>query len=223
MDRAVLPATTRRGRDTRAGLLDAARRVFERDGYDAARIGDIAVEAGVAHGTFYAHFRSKPEVFLAVMTDLWSRLLLPVAPPDIEGRSVGVRAASPYDRVLDSNRHFLAGYRAHAGLFALVDEAARTAPEIDELRRRVHEDNTRRVARAIRRWQRVGVAAPDLRAADAATALVGMVGRAAYHWYVVERRRTTRPEARTLTTLWLRALGIAVGSTPGPAVPDRGE
>lgn len=203
----MLPANTRRGRDTRQGLLDAARTVFERDGYLDARITDIAAEAGVAHGTFYAHFRSKPEVFLAVMADLWSRLV--VGAPD------DASATTPYERVLVSNSRFLAGYRDNAQLFAVVEEAATTSEDIQDLRRRVHTDNANRVAKAIRRWQRAGLAAKDIPPADAATALIAMVGRSAYYWYVVEQRRTTRPEAETLTRLWLRGLGIVV--------PDRGK
>jgi len=202
VERTLLPANTRRGRDTRQGLIDAARTVFEQDGYLDARITDIAAEAGVAHGTFYAHFRSKPEVFLAVMAQLWSRLVVP-APP--EGG-----AASPYERVLASHSHFLTGYRENAGVFAVVEQAAATSEEIQALRRQVHTDNAGRVARAIRRWQREGVAAADVNPADAATALISMAGRSAYYWYVVERRRTTRPEADALTRLWLRGLGIEV-------------
>jgi TetR/AcrR family fatty acid metabolism transcriptional regulator len=41
---------TERPTDRRRELLDAAVRVFARKGYRAARVGDIAEEAGVAHG-----------------------------------------------------------------------------------------------------------------------------------------------------------------------------
>lgn len=206
-DRGVLPASTRRGQSTRAGLLAAARTVFERDGYVEARIADIAVEAAVAHGTFYAHFRGKPEVFLAVMADLWSTLL-------IEASDDG-GAASPYDRVLASNRRFLAGYRHNAALFAVVEQAATTNDQVRQLRHQVHADNAERVARAIRRWQRDGLAADDVDPADAATALISMVGRAAYYWYVVGEPRTEGAEAETLTRLWIRSLGIAVPDKQG--------
>lgn len=41
---------------TREKLLKAARRCFERHGYQATVVADIVGEAGVAHGTFYVHF-----------------------------------------------------------------------------------------------------------------------------------------------------------------------
>ena len=51
--------STARGRRTRAALLDASRRVFERHGFVNAKISDIATEAGVAQGSFYNYFDSK--------------------------------------------------------------------------------------------------------------------------------------------------------------------
>jgi AcrR family transcriptional regulator len=44
---------TSRGRQTRDQLLDAARVVFERDGFLQARVAGICDEAGVSHGSFY--------------------------------------------------------------------------------------------------------------------------------------------------------------------------
>ena len=48
-------------------LLKAAYAVFVRDGFEAARIADIAAKAGYTRGAFYAHFKNKYELFLALM------------------------------------------------------------------------------------------------------------------------------------------------------------
>lgn len=56
-------------------LLDAAVRVFARRGYHQARVGDIAEEAGVAHGLLYHYFASKEEVLETIFRDTWSDLL----------------------------------------------------------------------------------------------------------------------------------------------------
>ncbi len=61
--------------DRRQELLDAAVRVFARRGFSAARVGDIAEEAGVAHGLLYHYFRSKDEVLETIFRDTW-RLLV---------------------------------------------------------------------------------------------------------------------------------------------------
>lgn len=48
-------------------LLKAARRIFARDGFEAARIDEIAAAAGHTRGAFYAHFKTKEELFLALV------------------------------------------------------------------------------------------------------------------------------------------------------------
>jgi TetR/AcrR family transcriptional regulator, fatty acid metabolism regulator protein len=65
--------------DKRRQLLDAAVRVFARKGYHASRVGDIAEEAGVAHGLLYHYFRSKDDVLEAVFHENWSVLLARIA------------------------------------------------------------------------------------------------------------------------------------------------
>jgi AcrR family transcriptional regulator len=52
---------------TRRKLLKAARRVFARDGFEAARIEDIAQDAGHSRGAFYANFDSKEDLFFALL------------------------------------------------------------------------------------------------------------------------------------------------------------
>jgi AcrR family transcriptional regulator len=56
-------------------ILDAAVRVFARKGFHACRVGDIAEEAGVAHGLLYHYFASKDEVLDAAFRENWSVLL----------------------------------------------------------------------------------------------------------------------------------------------------
>ena len=65
--------------DKRRHLLDAAVRVFARKGFHASRVGDIAEEAGVAHGLLYHYFRSKDEVLEAVFHENWSVLVARIA------------------------------------------------------------------------------------------------------------------------------------------------
>jgi AcrR family transcriptional regulator len=52
---------------TLRGLLDASERVFVRDGYERAQIEAIAAEAGRTKGAVYAHFRSKEDIFFALL------------------------------------------------------------------------------------------------------------------------------------------------------------
>lgn len=52
---------------TRTALFDAAQRVIVRDGYEGAQLETIARAAGRTKGSVYAHFRSKEQLFIAMM------------------------------------------------------------------------------------------------------------------------------------------------------------
>jgi AcrR family transcriptional regulator len=56
-------------------ILDAAVRIFARKGYHGSRVGDIAEEAGIAHGLLYHYFPSKEQVLATVFRENWGRLL----------------------------------------------------------------------------------------------------------------------------------------------------
>ncbi len=58
-----------RSRATRAQLIAAAREIFARDGYEMARLEDIAAAAGKTRGAFYAHFEDKEQLFFAIFED----------------------------------------------------------------------------------------------------------------------------------------------------------
>lgn len=64
-DRDDAPPTGRREankRATRQAILDAARHLFDRAGYDATTVRDIAATAGVTERTFFRYFESKEEL-----------------------------------------------------------------------------------------------------------------------------------------------------------------
>ena len=53
--------------ETRERILEAAARLFRREGYGGSGIGPLTKEAGVTNGAFYGHFKSKSEAFRAVV------------------------------------------------------------------------------------------------------------------------------------------------------------
>lgn len=52
---------------TRARLIRAAEKIFARDGFEAAKLEEIAAEAGYTRGAFYANFDSKEDLFFALL------------------------------------------------------------------------------------------------------------------------------------------------------------
>ena len=61
--------------DKRTRILDAAIRVFAERGYHEARVGDIAEDAGVAHGLLYHYFASKDDVLRTIFVENWGQLI----------------------------------------------------------------------------------------------------------------------------------------------------
>ena len=66
-------------------ILDAAVHVFARKGYHTCRVGDIAEEAGVAHGLLYHYFASKEELLETVFRETWSDLLEAISRVEASG------------------------------------------------------------------------------------------------------------------------------------------
>lgn len=59
----------------RERVLRAAERQFRRFGYRRTTVDDITREAGVAKGSFYLHFASKEDAYLAVVEESLARFL----------------------------------------------------------------------------------------------------------------------------------------------------
>ncbi len=69
------PSESTARRDKRSAILDAAIRVFARTGYHAARVSDIADEAGIAYGLVYHYFKNKEEVLNSIFEERWGDFL----------------------------------------------------------------------------------------------------------------------------------------------------
>ena len=68
--------------DKRRIILDAAVRVFARQGFHTCRVSDIADEAGVAYGLVYHYFGSKDEVLDTLFLERWGVMVEAIAEID---------------------------------------------------------------------------------------------------------------------------------------------
>jgi AcrR family transcriptional regulator len=91
--------------DKRRLILDAAVRVFARQGFHQTRVSDIADEAGVAYGLVYHYFSSKDEVLNELFTERWSLLLGAVDEADRTGAGPRQKLAAVAGFIFDSYRH----------------------------------------------------------------------------------------------------------------------
>jgi len=138
--------------DKRQLLLGAAVRVFAEKGYHAARVGDIAEEAGVAYGLLYHYFRSKDEVLETIFQTTWRNMLATVESIAEAGGPAGEQLRKVTEVILRTWR------RDPDLVRVLVREVTRSS----QLPRQVDE-----IAAALRALQAVierGQAAGELRA-----------------------------------------------------------
>ena len=91
--------------DKRRQILDAAIRVFARQGFHSTRVSDIADEAGVAYGLVYHYFKSKEEVLNELFSERWSLLLAAIEEADAGGASPREKLQAVAGFIVDSYRH----------------------------------------------------------------------------------------------------------------------
>jgi AcrR family transcriptional regulator len=91
--------------DKRRQILDAAIRVFARQGFHATRVSDIADEAGVAYGLVYHYFKSKEEVLNELFSERWSLLLAAIEESDRQDGSPREKLGAVAAFIVDSYRH----------------------------------------------------------------------------------------------------------------------
>jgi TetR/AcrR family transcriptional regulator, fatty acid metabolism regulator protein len=82
-----MAARTERRTDRRRQILGAAVKVFAAKGFHAARVGDVAEEAGVAYGLVYHYFSSKDELLETIFRSTWTDMLARVREVEASGVS----------------------------------------------------------------------------------------------------------------------------------------
>jgi TetR/AcrR family transcriptional regulator, fatty acid metabolism regulator protein len=160
--------------DKRRLLLDAAVRVFARKGFHAARVGDIAEEAGVAHGLLYHYFSSKDEVLATIFRETWTDLLDAVS--DVEQSDAGAR-----EQLRQVAAILLRSWRRNPDLVrVLVREVTRSS----EVERRIGEIDAafEALERIVRKGQAGGELRQDLDARIAAVVFYGALEEILTGW-----------------------------------------
>jgi AcrR family transcriptional regulator len=199
---------SRKGAETRARLVEAAKQVFEDVGFLDARISDISKRAGLSHGAFYHYFDSKEQIFREV-AEAQERLL--TAPRPTGGDSEPA-PDSHRERIRRANRRYLEQYREEARIMGLIEEVSRYDEHVRAERAATQRHFAERAERSIRRLQEAGAADRGIDPAIAAMALGAMVARFAELWLVQAYADYEFEEAvEQLTTLWCNALRLQEG------------
>jgi TetR/AcrR family fatty acid metabolism transcriptional regulator len=91
--------------DKRRLILNAAVRVFARQGFHACRVSDIADEAGVAYGLVYHYFASKDEILDTLFLERWKVMLELIREVDAQPLPVREKLGAIASFIVDSYRH----------------------------------------------------------------------------------------------------------------------
>jgi TetR/AcrR family transcriptional regulator, transcriptional repressor for nem operon len=193
---------------TRARILEAARRVFQREGYEATGVDRVMEEAGLTAGGFYAHFASKQALLVEALAHAAVRTG-EIREGWVAGESGPSKAGAFIDHYL-SDRH-RRGAEEGCPLAALVSEASHSAGPVKE--------SFEAAVREIDAWMAgcgAGEGLPEDRRLAVIALCVGGLSVA----------RSVRDDAlgdRILAAcrrLAREGLGLEPGSDPGPEAPS---
>src|SRR3954454_5397829 len=91
--------------EKRRQILDAAVKVFARQGFHACRVSDIADEAGVAYGLVYHYFSSKDEVLDTLFLERWDVMLDTIRQVDARDEPARDKLEQIAGFIVESYRH----------------------------------------------------------------------------------------------------------------------
>jgi TetR/AcrR family transcriptional regulator, fatty acid metabolism regulator protein len=162
--------------DKRRMILDAAVRVFGRQGFHTCRVSDVADEAGVAYGLVYHYFDSKDQILDTLFLERWDILLRAIQ--QVDGEEI-----PPRDKLYTITSFIVDSYRHDPDLMkVIIVEVTRAANTFG----RTHLAHIREayvgIAAIVERAQRAGVFRSDITPDFAALAFYGAVEQVLTGW-----------------------------------------
>jgi TetR/AcrR family transcriptional regulator, fatty acid metabolism regulator protein len=162
--------------DRRRAILDAAVRVFARQGFHACRVSDIADEAGVAYGLLYHYFPSKEEVLNTLFLERWGVMLEMIREVDREQLPVRDKLSSIASFIVDSYRH------DPDLMKVIIVEVTRAANSFGQTHLGQIREAYRLIGLIVTRAQREGFFKPDIDAEFAAMTFYGAIEQVLTGW-----------------------------------------
>ena len=162
--------------DKRRVILDAAVRVFARQGFHTCRVSDIADEAGVAYGLVYHYFSSKEEILDTLFLDRWDVMLAAIAEADRAHRS-------PREKLYAIASFIIESYRRDPELMkVIIVEVTRAANTFGRTHLAKIRDAYEQIAGIVERAQADGTFRSEITPEFAALAFYGSVEQVLTGW-----------------------------------------
>lgn len=198
--------------ETRQALLDAALRVFSRQGYAATRLEDVAQEAGVTRGAIYWHFKSKADLYNTLVAEVSLRS------DEVVERARAAAGDSPLDvlrRIMVGLLEFVEEDEQYRAVMELTILKTEVTPELEE-GMRLKVEGLRAVQETLKRAIRLGQLAGEIRAdldpVDGARAYMAYLNGCILMWLLDQSAFSLKAEASRLADVYIR--GIAAHSAP---------
>ncbi len=182
------------GVDKRRVILDAAVRVFARQGFHTCRVSDIADEAGVAYGLVYHYFSSKDQILDTLFLERWDVMLAAIAETDASSRSPRDKLAAIAGFIIDSYRH------DPELMKVIIVEVTRAANTFGLTHLEKIRDAYRGIAAIVERAQREGVFRSEVTPEFAALAFYGLVEQVLTAW-IFDSERVPEQELQAAKAL----------------------
>jgi TetR/AcrR family fatty acid metabolism transcriptional regulator len=162
--------------DKRRLILDAAVRVFARQGFHTCRVADIADEAGVAYGLVYHYFPSKEQILNTLFLDRWDLMLTAIAEAD-------AAYASPRDKLRAIADFIVESYRHNPELMkVIIVEVTRAANTFGRTHLGKIQEAYDQIAGIVARAQEVSAFRSEITPEFAALAFYGLVEQVLTRW-----------------------------------------
>jgi AcrR family transcriptional regulator len=169
-------ASVKSAPDKRRLILDAAVRVFARQGFHACRVSDIADEAGVAYGLVYHYFASKDEVLDTLFLERWQVMLQLIREVDAEAAPVREKLGAIAAFIVDSYQH------DPDLMKVIIVEVTRAANSFGQTHLAEIREAYELIAGIVTKAQEEGVFRPDIEARFAAMSFYGAIEQLLTGW-----------------------------------------
>ena len=180
--------------DKRRQILDAAVRVFARQGFHTCRVSDIADEAQVAYGLVYHYFSSKEQILDTLFLERWDLMLAAIAEAD------AVRQA-PREKLYAIASFIVDSYRRDPELMkVIIVEVTRAANTFGRTHLGKIRDAYAQIAAIVQRAQQEGAFRTEITPEFAALAFYGAVEQALTGW-IFDRAPVSNGELEQAKTL----------------------
>ena len=162
--------------DKRRVILDAAVRVFARQGFHTCRVADIADEAHVAYGLVYHYFSSKEQILDTLFLERWDIMLEAISEADAEQRSAREKLQAIAAFIIDS-------YRYDPELMkVIIVEVTRAANTFGRTHLAKIQEAYQQIAAIVERAQTEGVFRSEIDPPFAALAFYGLIEQVLTGW-----------------------------------------